>query len=226
MRADTLEDTLRWSGGMELLRPVIDLIDNQPDAHFMRLEGFVQRWVRPDIAARISVTYATEYEATEEPPFITDTTKVTRYATQESTDLRFGGGVLIQKRQEAFVERTKHFAPLLGITLLMGRQDRSITDEDQGYFRDSVGVAFEPVPGTDVVSSRTDRMFYMGFDLSPGLSGRLGGRWEIEMRLPIEATWWSTLGSTTVNYPDVPDWWDQPVNVGIRWPRLFLHYRW
>ena len=57
----------------------------------MRLEGFVQQWVRPDIAVRLSVTYATEYEAIDEPPIITDTTKVTRLATQESTDLRFGG---------------------------------------------------------------------------------------------------------------------------------------
>jgi hypothetical protein len=54
----------------------------------------------------------------------------------------------------------------------------------------------------------------------------LGRHWEVDIRLPIEFTWWSLLERTTVNYPDVPGWWDEPMNFGVRMPRIYVHYRW
>jgi len=76
------------------------------------------------------------------------------------------------------------------------------------------------------VSSQEDRMFFAGFELAPGLSGAMGKRWEVDLRLPIEFTWWTLLDRTIVNYPDVPDWWDEPMNFGVRMPRLYVYYRW
>lgn len=224
-QADTAQEPHRWAFGVEVLRPVIDLISSSGDDSYLRLEGVGQYWLRPDIALRASIAWSEEEEGTEDPTFYTDSTSVTRYTVQAMRNLRIGAGVTIQKREDAFLRREKHFAPLLGVNLLVGREDRSVRNEDQAYERDSSGVV-QAVPGTDVVSSQEDRMRYAGFELAPGLSGPIGKRWEVDIRLPIEFTWWTLLERSIVNYPDVPDWWDEPMNFGVRMPRLHVYYRW
>ncbi|MBL8010809.1 MAG: hypothetical protein JNJ64_09380 [Flavobacteriales bacterium] len=224
-RPDTTQDPLRWSVGVELLRPVIDLIASSGDDHYLRVEAVGQYWLRPDIGLRLSLAYDDEQEGSEEPPFFTDSSMVTRYTTTNTTSWRLGAGITIQKRKEAFVEREKHFAPLLGLALLAGREDRGVRQQDQAYERDSTGVG-AAVPGTDILQEQQDRLFFAGLEVAPGLSGPLGRRWEVDLRLPVEITWWSLLDRTVTNYPAVPTWWDEPVNFGVRLPRVYVHYRW
>lgn len=224
-RADTLQDPLRWSVGADLLRPVIDLIASAGDDRYMRVEGVGQYWLRPDIGLRFSLAYDDQQEGGPEPDHYTEVAMITRYTTTGSTSLRAGLGLTIQKRTAAFVERDRHFAPLLGVSLLIGREDRWVRNEDQAYARDSTGVG-GPVPGTHVVHRQDDRMLFAGLEVAPGLSGPLGRRWEVDLRLPVEITWWSVLERHTENQPDVPAWWDEPVNFGVRLPRLYVHYRW
>jgi hypothetical protein len=222
---DTLQDPLRWSVGVDVLRPMIDLISSSGDDRFIRIEGVGQYWLRPDIALRLSLAYDDGQEGDFEPNFYTDSSMVTRYTTHGSTSLRLGAGVTIQKRVEAFVERDKHFAPHQQRDPQQGREDRWVRNEDQAYDRDSTGVG-PAVPGTDVVSVQEDRMLFAGLEIAPGISGPLGKRWEIDLRLPVEFTWWSFLDRYTENYPDVPSWWEDPFNFGIRMPRVYVHYRW
>lgn len=224
-RPDTLPDPRRWAVGAELLRPVIDLISSTAEDRFMRLEGVAQHWLRPDIGLRLSAAYDDLYTREWEPPQESDSIVVTRITTNTARSFRIGAGVTIQKRREAFLAREKHFAPLVGLALLLGREDRSVRQEDQAYRRDSTGVNV-PIAGTDVVRWQEDRMFFTGLELTPGLSGPLGDRWEVDLRLPIEVTWWTVLDRSSMNAPSVPAWWDEPVNFGVRLPRLYVLYRW
>ncbi len=224
-RTDSVGDSLRWSAGAELLRPVLDLLTHGSDDAYRRVEVFGQYWLRPDIALRLSVAGSDEHIVTEEPTYYTDSAAVTRRTTEDYTGWRASVGTVIQKRRAAFVDRERKLAPLLGLMLLVGREDRSLRNEDQAYALDSTGMG-APIPGTAVTRSEEDRLLYAGLEVSPGISGPLGRRWELELRLPIEVTWWSVLEQRTLNRPDVPDWWYDPVNFGIRLPRIFLHYRW
>lgn len=226
VQEDTLEDPLRWSVGTELIRPAYDLLTNSPDEHYLRFEGFVQHWLRPDIALRASCSIELTHEEGPDPEYLTDSAEITRYTLSETRTHRLSAGVVIQKRREVFVEHSKHFAPLLGLMLVAGRESRSLQNEDQAYYVDSTGVTNVAVPGTNVVHKRSDELLFAGLEVSPGVSMAMGTRWELELRLPIEVTWWSVLDSGTVNYPDVPSWWDAPVNFGVRLPRCYVHYRW
>lgn len=223
---DPAVDLHRWSAGFELLRPTYDLITNTPEERYMRLEGVLQYWLRPDIALRASYAVSEEHVEGPDPIYVTDSAAVTRYSVSDTRSGRFSAGIVIQKRQEIFVERGKWVAPLLGVMLLVGTEDRSITNDDQAYLLDSTGVPGEPIPGTDVLRSQADRMLYSGLEISPGLSFLAGAHWELEFRLPLEVTYWSTLETVSMNSPTVPDWWSRPVNVGVHLPRVYLLYRW
>jgi hypothetical protein len=219
-------DPRRWSLGVELLRPAYDLLTNTPEERYMRLEGVLQYWLRPDIALRASYAVSEEHLEAPDPLYVTDSAAVTRYTVSDTRSGRLSAGIVIQKRQEIFVEHGKWVAPLLGVMLLVGIEDRSITNADQAYLLDSTGVPGEPVPGTDVLRSQTDRMLYGGLEISPGLSFLAGAHWELELRLPLEVTYWSMLETGSMNSPTVPDWWSKPVNVGVHLPRVYLWYRW
>jgi hypothetical protein len=224
--ADPAVDRHRWSVGVELLRPAYDLLTNTPEEQYMRLEGVLQYWLRPDIALRASYAVSEEHVEGPDPLYLTDSAVVSRYTISNTRSGRFSAGIVIQKRQEIFVERGKWVAPLLGVMLLVGTEDRSITHEDQAFLLDSTGVPGEPIPGSKVMRSQADRMLYAGLEISPGLSFLAGQHWELELRLPLEVTYWSTLETGSTNSPTVPDWWSKPVNVGVHLPRVYLWYRW
>ena len=226
VQEDTAEDPLRWSVGTELIRPAYDVLTNSPDEHYLRLEGYVQHWLRPDIALRASYSIELSHEEGPDPAYLTDSAEITRYSITDIRTQRLSAGVVIQKRREVFVERSKLVAPLLGLMLVAGRESRSLQNADQAYYVDSTGVSNEPVPRTNVVHRRGDELLFAGLEVSPGVSLPIAKRWELELRLPIEVTWWSVLNSSTENYPDVPSWWDAPVNFGVRLPRCYVHYRW
>ncbi len=215
-----------WSCSMDLVGPVRSIASAGDALPFFQADLAIQRWALRDLAWRVG--YGVVEDRWEE---LRDVLVVLDSVTyeQELVVARERGHTLRAGAQVQHRDRT--VAPLAGVALLFGLERQEALRTGAGLRPDTVpctDCVLAPIPGyvSLLDGDRRDAWGALGLEVAVGASARLGGRMELELRLPFQLRWRFMLDSAVGGTAPVVEEWAQPWRAGIGFPALFIHYRW
>lgn len=206
--------------GADIFGPIISVLPQQEQR--LRMEFVYQHWYREKRAWRASFTHVDErYPATNGPLELIDGLIEERRNTERYTMQLLRGGLQAQHRH-------KRISGLVAVAFQVGRERSRLMQDVDRFMPDTLPCApceLDPVDGTRGLEL-DDHLLLLGLEAAVGMSGRLGERWEIEFRFPLQVRWRMLMSREEDVGIRPPQGWDDRVRFGAAFPGLFVFYTW
>lgn len=206
--------------GIDLFGPMISVLPQEEQR--LRMELVYQTWYNEKRAWRMSFTYVDErYPASTGPLELFDGLFEERRNTERYSMRMIRSGLQAQHRH-------KRISGLVAVALQAGTERSWLTQDVARYMPDTLPCAPCNLDPLDVRTGLqlNDRLLVLGVEAAVGMSGRLGQRWEMEFRFPLQLRWRFLMTREEDVGIRRPQGWDDRVRFGAAFPALFLFYTW